>query len=99
MDSGSVGAWVHVNSGTVGWSVAAIGDYNGDGTDDILWQNNSSGFVGLYEMHDGAATWDLPDCSAFAGMPRGPTSDNCAPGVVRACVTGCPIWCRPIRFQ
>jgi len=48
---------MYVNSGTAGWSVAAIGDYNGDGTDDILWQEDATGFVGMYEMHDGAATW------------------------------------------
>jgi len=57
MDAGNVAAWVGVNSGTRGWSVAAIGDYNGDGTDDVLWQEDATGFVGLYEMDDGVAMW------------------------------------------
>jgi hypothetical protein len=33
------------NSITSAWQVAAIGDYNGDSRDDILWQNTSTGTV------------------------------------------------------
>ena len=46
-------------SGTAGanWEVVGSGDYNGDGTDDILWFNAATGTVGQYEMNDGVATW------------------------------------------
>ena len=33
------------------------GDFNGDGTDDILWQNETNGRVGQFEMNDGNASW------------------------------------------
>jgi hypothetical protein len=38
--------------GKSGWTVASVGDYNGNGTDDILWQNNSAGGTQgpLYEV-------------------------------------------------
>ena len=38
--------------GKPGWTVASVGDYNGNGTDDILWQNNSAGGTQgpLYEV-------------------------------------------------
>jgi hypothetical protein len=43
--------------GQYGWSVAAVGDYNGDGTDDIAWQNNGAANAQgpLYEV------WSMAD--------------------------------------
>jgi hypothetical protein len=32
-------------------------DFNGDGTSDVLWRNNSSGHVGIWEMHNNVQTW------------------------------------------
>jgi hypothetical protein len=37
--------------------VVGVGDFNGDGTSDILWRNDASGHVGIWEMHDGTQTW------------------------------------------
>ncbi|MCK8788103.1 hypothetical protein M0638_27490 [Roseomonas sp. NAR14] len=28
-----------------GWAVEGIGDYNGDGDDDVLWQHDNGGIV------------------------------------------------------
>ena len=39
------------------WEDVGSGDFNGDGTDDILWFNEVTGAVGQYQMNDGAATW------------------------------------------
>ena len=35
------------------------GDFNGDGTDDILWQNATNGRVGQFQMNDGNKSWDF----------------------------------------
>jgi uncharacterized protein YkwD len=32
-------------------------DFNGDTTSDVLWRNNSSGHVGIWEMHNNVQTW------------------------------------------
>jgi hypothetical protein len=37
--------------------VAGIGDYNGDGTSDVFWRNDSNGHVGIWEMHNNVQTW------------------------------------------
>lgn len=37
-----------------GWSYAATGDFNGNGVDDILWQNEASGSNYLWLMQDNA---------------------------------------------
>jgi hypothetical protein len=34
------------------WKVAAIGDFNGDGDNDILWQNNTSQRLVVWFLHD-----------------------------------------------
>jgi hypothetical protein len=34
----------------IGWQVASVGDFNGDGRSDILWQN-SSGAVAIWELN------------------------------------------------
>ncbi|RYF44609.1 MAG: hypothetical protein EOO38_17545, partial [Cytophagaceae bacterium] len=35
------------------WIIAASGDYNNDGTDDILWRNTATGQVYAWQMDDG----------------------------------------------
>jgi hypothetical protein len=37
--------------------VVGVGDFNGDGTSDVLWRNDSTGHVGIWEMHNNAQTW------------------------------------------
>jgi hypothetical protein len=34
------------------WSIAGVGDYNGDGTSDILWRD-ASGTVAVWQMQNG----------------------------------------------
>jgi hypothetical protein len=36
-----------------GFSVVGVGDFNGDGTSDILWQNTSTGQVDEWTMKNG----------------------------------------------
>ena len=35
-----------------GWAVAGVGDFNGDGTDDIAWRNASTGLAGCWQIRD-----------------------------------------------
>ena len=39
------------------WDIVGVGDYTGDGTDDILWRNVNTGAVGIYEMTGGVPSW------------------------------------------
>jgi hypothetical protein len=36
-----------------GFSVVGVGDFNGDGTSDILWQNTSTGVVDEWTIKNG----------------------------------------------
>lgn len=49
-----------------GWSVAGIGDFNGDGTDDILWIDGS-GDVGIWFMRNSG----VQSAAAIATVPLG----------------------------
>ncbi len=33
------------------WKIVGVGDFNGDGQPDILWQNTSNGEVGVWFMN------------------------------------------------
>ncbi len=65
-DNGVVGAWEIQNGASVGWAslgtadptvwhVGGIGDFNGDGTSDVLWESNS-GMVGAWLIKNAAAS-------------------------------------------
>ena len=41
------------------WQVAGIGDFNADGTSDILWYNVNSGQVSTWVMRNGAIEWSF----------------------------------------
>jgi len=56
MDSGNA-VWQGIGNGGSSWALADTGDYNGDGTDDILWQHATTNAVGMFQMDDGHATW------------------------------------------
>jgi hypothetical protein len=51
------------------WQIAAVGDYNGDGKDDILWRNNN-GLTVLWEMN-GATVVDAHATSVQVGNDWG----------------------------
>jgi hypothetical protein len=48
------------------WQVAGVGDYNGDGTSDILFRDSAGGTLDEFQMHNGQPTW--------AGVAWAPTS-------------------------
>jgi hypothetical protein len=48
------------------WQIAGTGDYNGDGTTDILFRDPSSNFLSQFQMSDGHAS------SSLIGWPRQP---------------------------
>ena len=37
-----------------GWNFDGVGDFNGDGTSDLLWQNQNSGTLAIWDMRNGA---------------------------------------------
>jgi hypothetical protein len=46
------------------WQVVAVADMNGDGRDDLVWQNPTTGGVAAWLMRDAAviaAEWLVPD--------------------------------------
>ena len=73
-DSGLVGTWHMSGAATpvtqtfdgapTDWHVQGVGDFNGDGRDDILWRNDA-GLVGTWHMHGAAA----PETQTFTTEP------------------------------
>jgi hypothetical protein len=57
MNNGQATSWNVVGTANTSYQVAGIGDYYGNGTDDILWRNPTSGDVGIWAMNNGQATW------------------------------------------
>ena len=50
--------WHDIGATSTAYSVVGIGDYNGDGTSDILFRNAATGDTGFYQMVNGAnAGW------------------------------------------
>ena len=54
MKDGQIAAGPALNHDMPGWSVAAVGDFNGDGTSDLLWSSGEQGVLGLWLMKNGA---------------------------------------------
>jgi serralysin len=57
MANGQAPTWNVVTTANTSYQVAGIGDYYGNGTDDILWHNSSTGDTGIWQMNSGQATW------------------------------------------
>lgn len=52
---------------TAEWDLAGIGDFNGNGTSDVLWQNSTNGYLGCWL--DGTNQWvALPASQLVAGQ-------------------------------
>jgi hypothetical protein len=60
--SGAIGSAAGVGTMPSGWTVAQTGDFNGDGTSDILWYNSTSG---------GMATWLLSSATIMSQVTIG----------------------------
>ncbi|MFV1874309.1 hypothetical protein [Nioella sp.] len=50
-------SWQGLGQASFDWDIVGTGDYNGDGTDDILWRNVNTGSVGMYAMDNGSPSW------------------------------------------
>jgi hypothetical protein len=55
-----------VASVPVDWHVAAVGDYNGDGTDDILWRNDNGALSNWLGIESQGFRFTVNDANAFA---------------------------------
>jgi RTX calcium-binding nonapeptide repeat (4 copies)/FG-GAP-like repeat len=55
MNGTTAGDYSGSSLGTIGtaWNIVQTGDYNNDGTDDILWRNSGTGQVYMWAMQDG----------------------------------------------
>ena len=56
MSNGTVAAWPSLGTMRPAWSVPGAGDFNGDGTADILWRNSASGATGIDLMSNGTVS-------------------------------------------
>jgi hypothetical protein len=54
MNNGAFASWKDLNAPPAGWTIAGTGDFNGDGTADLLWRNTTTGDVGIWIMNSGA---------------------------------------------
>lgn len=52
-DGAVTARWMDIGVVPGTWNLAAMGDYNGDGTEDLLWRNTTSGEVGFWAMREG----------------------------------------------
>jgi hypothetical protein len=55
MSNGMLSGWQQVGGSNTSYTVAAVGDYFGNGTSDILFRNNSTGDTWLEAISNGAA--------------------------------------------
>jgi hypothetical protein len=56
MNNGQAPSWNDVGTESISYQVAGIADYYGNGTDDILWRNPTTGDIGIWQMNNGQAT-------------------------------------------
>ncbi|MCB1772774.1 MAG: C10 family peptidase [Gammaproteobacteria bacterium] len=51
------------------WNLKGMGDFNGDGKDDLLWQNATSGMVFVWLLNDLAPADQLTQGAIWSSMP------------------------------
>jgi hypothetical protein len=52
--TGDYSSWSSVAGAAIGeWEISGVGDFNGDGTDDVLWYNTQSGLMGAWLVDNG----------------------------------------------
>ena len=56
MSGGTIASTLGLGTVPLDWTIAAIGDFDGDGQADILWRNTSSGVVAIWLMNGGTVT-------------------------------------------
>ena len=54
MNDGAFKGWHQIGGSNAAYAVAAVGDYDGNGTSDILFRNNASGDTWFAAMNNGA---------------------------------------------
>jgi hypothetical protein len=72
MNGTTMSSWAFIlGAGDTAWTVAGVGDFNGDGMSDILWENSSTGQVTMWLMNgtspssmvtilgDGNSAWNV----------------------------------------
>jgi hypothetical protein len=64
INGGSVASSTDLGTVPTAWSIAGAGDYNADGTTDILWRNTSTGDTVTWFMQNGQVS-----TSADLGAP------------------------------
>ena len=52
VNDGYLSSWSILSAVTPEWTLAGVGDFNGDGTDDIGWCSNISGLAGYWQIED-----------------------------------------------
>jgi hypothetical protein len=58
INNGTFGGWQDIAGSSTAYSVVAVGDYLGNGTDDVLFRNNATGDTGFYQISNGSfAGW------------------------------------------
>ena len=55
--------------GAQGWNLVASGDFNGDGIDDLMWQNAATGATSEWLMSANGGLASNPSTPAAAGAP------------------------------
>ena len=62
----NVAAWIPIGQADPSFQIAGVGDFNGDGTDDILLHDPTTGALGMFHMNNNVPSW----------VPIGATATN-----------------------
>ena len=77
MKDGQIAQTIGLNHDMPGWSVAGIGNFNHDGTSDIMWRN-AGGVTSVWIMKDGqiAGTVGTGPSAGWTPSPQGDFDHN-----------------------